>query len=272
MRGEGRRNGEKEVEKGRGRREGGGGRRKHRRRKKRRRGEREGEGKEEEEGGGAREEEGQLCLRLTSTSFSLAGVFSFCCKVASLTAALGAVESPVSALPPVALSFRPSPVVSDSSPVSRCDTALSSHPGPRRAVLSGAGLVPGMAEAGPACSFFSQRGLQSRSPEAMCGMSDPESLDVTVLSEDEACSADASVRYSLRWGGLSESRQPTPSSSTLRSSAILVGSSRSLPCGAGRPGGGGFWGPLVTSKAPSCVSSSGDLSHGAWAELLTREL
>lgn len=38
-------------------------------------------------------------------------------------------------------------------------------------------IVPCMAEAALASSSFSQRGLQSRSPEAMCKMSDPDSAN-----------------------------------------------------------------------------------------------
>lgn len=45
------------------------------------------------------------------------------------------------------------------------------------AALESVSIVPGTAEATLASSSFSQRGLQSRSPEAMCKVSDPESAN-----------------------------------------------------------------------------------------------
>lgn len=96
------------------------------------------------------------------------------------------------------------------------------------AALESVSSVPGTAEATLASSSFSQRGLQSRSPEAMCKVSDPESLDVTVLSEDEVCSDDGCVRHSLSSDGLSEYKWPAPFSSVLWFSFILV---QSRSCG-----------------------------------------
>lgn len=140
------------------------------------------------------------------------------------------------------------------------------------AVFLGAGLSPSVfitAEA-DLSSSFSQSGLQSRSPEAILNISDPESLEVTVLSVDEVCAGDGRVEQSLGCGRLSEYKRSTPSSSILGSLLILMQPGKSVP-GGGPAVGPGHLCVLVTSKLPSSISPSLGLSQEAWIWLATQE-
>jgi len=90
---------------------------------------------------------------------------------------------------------------------------LSSLTEPWGTVFSGAGLWPVIfiiAEADLVSPSFSQSDLQSGSPEAIFKISDPESLEVTVLSVDEVCPGDDSAEHSLDCGRLSEYKRSTP--------------------------------------------------------------
>lgn len=116
-------------------------------------------------------------------------------------------------------------------------------------------------------SSFSQMDLQSRSPEAIVTISDPESLEVTALSADEFCLGDGRVGCSLGCGGFSGGECPAPCSPMLLSSFILTRPERSVP-GAGPLVESGHLSHPVTPKAPSWTSLHSSLLHKAgvgWA-------